>query len=190
MTNSCMPAAAELTPIRIRRAPEGRGGFDRVYRDSWAVAVDVAPEDAFVPIERIGGGTGYYYANWLWHVRGMMDRLAGGAGLRQGRRDAARVQVGDKVDCWRVVEFEPDRRLRLALEMRCPGQGWLEFRVRPDGEGSIVSQEAIYETGGLPGCIYWYLSYPFHELIFQRMLRNIGKAGQEWAAKRSGGGQR
>ncbi len=146
--------------------------------------VDLHPEDAFAPIRRIGGDTGWYYANWLWQLRGLLDLLIGGIGLRRGRRDPDQVEVGDAIDCWRVQQFEPDRRLRLALEMRYPGCGLLEFEVTGNGSGSTIRQTATYATGGFWGCLYWYSTYPAHEMLFQGMLRNIGAAGRAWADHR------
>ena len=99
-----------------------------------AVHVDVDAERAFVPIATIGGTRGWYYATWLWRVRGAMDLLAGGVGMRRGRRDPNKLAVGETLDFWRVEAFEPGRRLRLAAEMKVPGRAWLEFEVVPDGE--------------------------------------------------------
>ncbi len=164
--------------------PISPGRFSLLFRDSRSIMVDLHPEDAFAPIRRIGGDTGWYYANWLWQLRGLLDLLIGGIGLRRGRRDPDQVEVGDAIDCWRVQQFEPDRRLRLALEMRYPGCGLLEFEVTGNGSGSTIRQTATYATGGFWGCLYWYSTYPAHEMLFQGMLRNIGAAGRAWADHR------
>jgi uncharacterized protein YbjT (DUF2867 family) len=146
--------------------------------DSRAVTVDVNPAYAFRPLARIGGSTGWYYADWLWRLRGFLDLLIGGVGIRRGRRDPDWIRVGDTIDWWRVEEFEPNRRLRLFAEMKLPGRAWLEFQVEPTRSGSIIRQTAIFDPVGLAGLAYWYGVYPLHELIFAGMLRNIAKAAQ------------
>jgi uncharacterized protein YbjT (DUF2867 family) len=151
--------------------------------DSRAVRVGVSEAQAFAPIRRLGGATGWYYADWLWRLRGFLDLLAGGVGLRRGRRDPDRLRVGDTVDCWRVEALEPDRRLRLRAEMRLPGRAWLEFEVLPEGEGARIRQTALFDPIGLAGLLYWYLVYPLHRLVFAGMLRGIARAaGEEGAA--------
>jgi hypothetical protein len=146
--------------------------------DSRAVAVDVDPTCAFRPIARIGGATGWYYANWLWSFRGFLDLLVGGVGIRRGRRDPDWIRVGDTVDCWRVEAFEPNRRLRLFAEMKFPGRAWLEFQVEPSGSGSIIRQTAIFDPVGIGGLAYWYAVSPLHKLVFPGMLRSIAGVAQ------------
>ena len=158
--------------------PRDWGGvrFGNRLVDSRMVHVDVPPERAFAPIQRIGGATGWYYAEWLWQLRGILDLLVGGVGMRRGRRDAASVQVGDAVDCWRVELFDPPRQLRLAAEMRLPGRAWLDFEVVAEGNGSTIRQTAIFDPVGLPGIAYWYGIFPLHQLVFAGMLRGIARA--------------
>jgi len=144
--------------------------------DSRSIRIQVPPEKAFEPIRRIGGATGWYYANWLWRLRGAMDRVAGGVGLRRGRRDPDGLCVGDPVDCWRVEALEPHRLLRLAAEMKLPGRAWLEFSVSGDSGGSTIRQTASFDPVGLLGRAYWYAVYPLHQIVFQGMLRNIAAA--------------
>jgi hypothetical protein len=141
--------------------------------------VSVQPEQAFDPIVRIGGKTGWYGANGLWLSRGFVDLLVGGVGVRRGRRDDERLRVGDTVDWWRVEIIEPNRRLRLLAEMRLPGRAWLEFEVKPEDNGSTIQQTAIFDPVGLSGLAYWYLLFPIHHLIFSRMLRNIAAAAEQ-----------
>jgi len=145
--------------------------------DSRTVHVPVPARAAFAPIRRIGGATGWYYANWLWRVRGFLDVLVGGVGLRRGRRDPEHLLVGDALDFWRVEAYEPDRRLRLAAEMRVPGRAWLEFEVEADaeGSGSTIRQTAVFDPAGLLGLAYWYAIYPLHARVFAGMLRAIGR---------------
>jgi uncharacterized protein YbjT (DUF2867 family) len=146
--------------------------------DTRCARVALPPEQAFAPIRRIGGSTGWYYANGLWALRGFIDLLFGGVGLRRGRRDPERLRVGDVVDFWRVEAVEPERRLRLAAEMKLPGRAWLEFEVEPDGAGSLIRQTAIFDPSGLLGNTYWYMLYPMHKLVFSGMLRGIAAAAK------------
>jgi len=156
--------------------------------DSRSATVELGPERAFAPIKRIGGKTGWYGANRLWLSRGFIDLLAGGVGVRRGRRDPEQLRVGDPVDWWRVEAIEPNRRLRLAAEMRLPGRAWLEFEVEAKGDRSTIRQTAIFDPAGLSGLAYWYVLYPVHHLIFSRMLKNIVAAAENsqegWAANR------
>jgi tryptophan-rich sensory protein/uncharacterized protein YbjT (DUF2867 family) len=141
--------------------------------DSRTVTIAASAAEAFAPVRRIGGKRGWYCANWLWRLRGTLDLLVGGVGLRRGRRDPESLRVGDTVDCWRVEALEPNRRLRLASEMKLPGRAWLEFEVT-EGEGkSTIRQTAIFDPVGLLGRAYWYVVYPLHQYVFAGMLRGI-----------------
>ena len=146
--------------------------------DQQTAATDLSPAAAFAPIRRIGGQNGWYFANSLWRIRGFMDLLSSGVGLRRGRRNPEHPAVGDALDFWRVEAYEADRRLRLFAEMKVPGRAWLEFEVEPAGSGSVVRQTAVFEPAGLAGLAYWYLLYPFHAWIFRGMLREIVKRGK------------
>ena len=145
--------------------------------DSRTRTVDLTAEQAFIPIRRIGGKTGWYYGNWLWKIRGFMDLLVGGVGVRRGRRDPNHVKVGDTLDFWRVEQIEENRILRLAAEMKVPGRAWLEFEVTENDGVTTVRQTAIFDPVGLFGIVYWYSLFPLHEFVFRGMLRNICKAG-------------
>jgi len=159
------------------RNPREWGGvrFGNRLVDSRVVRVDVPPERAFAPIQHIGGAAGWYYAEWLWQLRGFLDLLVGGVGMRRGRRDAEGLEVGEAVDCWRVEMFDPPHQLRLAAEMRLPGRAWLDFEVDADGSGSIIRQTAIFDPIGLWGLAYWFGVYPLHQLVFAGMLRGIAR---------------
>ncbi len=146
--------------------------------DSRTAHVTVPPEQAFAPIARIGGRTGWYYGDWLWRLRGFLDLLVGGVGVRRGRRDPTRLVPGDTVDWWRVEAVEPNRLLRLAAEMRLPGRAWLQFEVAAHATGSTITQTAIFDPVGLLGLAYWYALYPLHGLVFSGMLRGIGRAAE------------
>jgi len=161
----------------ILNAPHWGGAkFGRRIVDSRTVHVSFSPPVAFGPIEHLGGKTGWYYGDWLWRVRGLLDLLFGGAGMRRGRRDPDRLLAGDTLDFWRVEDIQTDSLLRLAAEMRLPGRAWLQFEVKLDGAGSLVRQTAIFDPAGLLGQLYWYLLYPVHQLVFAGMLRGIVNA--------------
>jgi uncharacterized protein YbjT (DUF2867 family) len=155
--------------------PASWGGvrFGSRLVDSRIAQVSRPPASAFAPIRRIGGKTGWYYGDWLWRLRGFLDLLAGGVGLRRGRRDPDWLRPGETLDFWRVEAFEPNHLLRLAAEMKLPGRAWLEFEVVGDASVSIVRQTAIFDPVGLSGLLYWYVLFPLHQLIFAGMLRGI-----------------
>jgi uncharacterized protein YbjT (DUF2867 family) len=144
--------------------------------DSRVRRVERPPALAFKPIERLGGETGWYAWNWLWRLRGFVDLLVGGVGMRRGRPFGDVLHVGDALDFWRVEGFEPGRRLRLAAEMRLPGRAWLEFEVEGDDAASTIHQTAVFEPLGLLGQLYWYALYPAHQLVFGALLRGIATA--------------
>lgn len=171
-------AVSSGRPLRPSRV--GRVGPRFV--DSRSVRVPYPPARAFRPIRRIGGEQGWYFADWLWQIRGVIDLVVGGVGMRRGRRDPDRLAPGDTVDFWRVDAFEPDRLLRLTAEMRLPGRAWLQFEVKPCDGGSVVCQTAIFEPNGLGGMLYWYGLYMAHGIIFTSMLRNLVRAMDESAA--------
>jgi uncharacterized protein YbjT (DUF2867 family) len=143
--------------------------------DMYSIMVSDTPEQAFKPIRRIGGKIGWYYANWLWQFRGLIDKLLGGVGLRRSRRDSDHMQPGDVVDFWRVESYEPNRLLRLRAEMKLPGRAWLQFEVVPHTQGSIIYQTAIFDPHGLAGRLYWFGLYPIHRFLFKRMLKHLVK---------------
>ena len=147
--------------------------------DSRATRVAVSPATAFAPIRRIGGRTGWYFADWLWDLRGFLDLLAGGVGDRRARRDPSDLRVGDTLDWWRVERYEPDRLVRLYAEMKVPGRAWLEFEVTPDGDGAIIRQTASFDPVGLAGLVYWWGIYPLHQLVFRGMLAGIARAARQ-----------
>ena len=180
-------AAAGWSADALETATALRWGGLRVRSrlvDTRAVDLAVPPAAAFGPIRRIGGANGWYYGDWLWRLRGLVDRLIGGVGLGRGRRDGEHLAGGDTLDCWRVEAYEPDARLRLAAEMKVPGRGWLEFEVTPRAGGACtVRQTAAFDARGVGGRCYWHVLYPIHVLLFAGLLRAIarravGEAGQ------------
>jgi uncharacterized protein YbjT (DUF2867 family) len=159
--------------------PWGGTRFGNRLVDSRSTRVAAAASRVFATVEQIGGEAGWHYANWLWTTRGWLDLLVGGVGMRRGRRDPARLQVGDVVDCWRVEAIERDRRLRLQAEMKLPGRAWLDFEVRPDGEHARLTQTATFDPVGLWGLAYWYAVWPLHQLVFAGMLRGLARTAEK-----------
>ena len=147
-----------------------------VLTNEKTVRVPLPPDQAFSPICRIGGKTGWYYGNALWRIRGLIDLLIGGVGMRRGRSDPDTPHPGSTLDFWRVELYEPGRLLRLFAEMRVPGRAWLEFRAEPDGCSTVLRQTAQFEPSGLGGLLYWYFLWPIHELMFRGMLRRLAAA--------------
>ncbi len=162
-------------------APQLWGGtrYGNRLVDSRSAHVSASPAQAFAAVERIGGAAGWPYANWLWTLRGWLDLLMGGVGMRRGRRDPQRLGVGDTLDCWRVESIQPGQRLRLAAEMKLPGRAWLEFEVQPDGNESRLRQTATFDPLGLWGLAYWYGVWPLHQLVFAGMLRGLSHAARK-----------
>lgn len=161
--------------------PKGYGGTRYGSRivDSRIISTSASPENIFSAIESIGGDTGWYYANWLWQIRGILDRMVGGVGMQRGRRDPEHLRVGDIVDCWRVEALESPCKLLLRAEMKVFGRAWLQFEVDETDAGSKIRQTAVYDPHGLCGLVYWYALYPVHELVFAGMLRGIACSAAE-----------
>ena len=130
--------------------------------------------DVYKAFTRIGGHRGWPYMNWTWRLRGSIDRLIGGVGMRRGRRDPEELRVGEALDFWRVEEVDPGRLLRLRAEMKLPGSAWLQFETTPINESmSNLTQTAYFASKGLAGLLYWYLLYPIHGLIFSGTIREL-----------------
>lgn len=154
--------------------PDWAGG--PVFEDRREIRILASPQAVFRAVCRIGGGQGYYAADWLWRLRGWMDRLVGGPGLRRGRRDPETVGFGDALDFWRVTGIEPDRRLQLRAEMKLPGEAVLEFDITSaeDADGTCaLMQTARFKPHGLIGLLYWYAVVPLHGVVFRGMLDGI-----------------
>lgn len=136
------------------------------------------PESVFWAVARIGGDNGYYSSDWAWSLRGVIDSLVGGVGLRRGRRDPQHLRHGEALDFWRVSNVEPGRFLQLHAEMRLPGEAWLEWEIEPWGDGSKLRQKASFYPRGLLGRLYWMVLVPFHRRIFGQMLRGVLDAAE------------
>jgi hypothetical protein len=175
--------------VSTRRAdpqPDGRTAADPMPTDpEWAgatiltdrqvVHTSATPEALFHVVCALGDDQGWLVGDWLWGLRGSIDRVVGGVGMRRGRRHPTELRVGDVVDFWRVEALEPARLLRLRAEMRLPGDAWLEWSILPEREGALLVQRAIFRPRGLFGRTYWYAVTPFHRFIFGRLARRVAQ---------------
>ena len=174
-------------------ATSRRGAAPKVFTQEAGMLIErrrkhvaAAPADVFAVCLGIGGGHGYGYGDWLWEARGAVDRLAGGVGLRRGRRDPRDLRVGDALDFWRVEAVVPARLLRLRAEMKVPGRAWLQFETLPEGDGTLLVQSAYFAPKGLPGLLYWYGLYPVHARIFSGMIAALAAGASRPGARPSG----
>ena len=168
--------------------PDWAGGT--VFLDTRSSVVHATPAATFDAVCRLGGQSGWHRGTWLWGVRGWMDRLVGGPGLRRGRRHPEQLAYGDALDFWRVTEIDPSRHLQLRAEMRLPGEALLDFRIEPvdaDSAGGAATscrlvQEARFLPRGLLGLVYWYLVLPFHSVVFNGLLAGIARRAETYRA--------
>ncbi len=156
----------------------GGARFGNRILDARSCDVTATPQRVYQQVTRIGGTHGWYGYDWLWHLRGAIDLMIGGVGMRRGSPPAAQLRPGAAVDFWRVESMEPGHRLRLAAEMKVPGRAWLEFEVVPRPGGATLRQTAMFDPVGLGGLLYWYALYPIHRLIFARMLASLAAAAE------------
>lgn len=170
--------AADALPIRWA---EGAFQYRRQRHDvAWfgkSAAVDVStnapPDKVWRQIAAIGGGQGWYFATWIWRLRGAIDRLLGGVGMRRSRRHSSELRVGDPLDFWRVAEVESGSRLTLVAEMKLPGSAVLELATEPSGAGTVMRLRAHFHPAGTPGLLYWYVLWPIHKVMFRGLARAI-----------------
>ena len=161
--------------------PEWAGGA--VLEDRRERVTALPPAAVWAAVSAIGGDRGYYAADWLWWLRGVLDRLIGGPGLRRGRRNPTELHLGDVVDFWRVSALEPGRRLELTAEMLVPGTAILRFELTPEGaQGTRVTQTARFRPRGLLGLAYWYAIAPLHAYVFPGMLGGLVRAAERGRA--------
>jgi hypothetical protein len=147
-----------------------------ILRDRQRIRIKGDPRRILNKIFSIGGETGWYYANWIWKIRGMIDKMAGGVGLRRGRRNATELNPGDSLDFWRVLIADKENmRLLLFAEMKLPGEAWLDLRILKKNDGYYLYQTATFMPHGLSGRLYWYLLLPVHLFMFRGMLRALAK---------------
>jgi uncharacterized protein YbjT (DUF2867 family) len=168
--------------------PDWSGGT--VYRDERSTTVAARADDVWKAVEGIGGDRGWYSFPLAWAVRGLLDRLVGGVGLRRGRRHPDRLAVGEALDFWRVEALDRSRLLRLRAEMRLPGLAWLEFEVDDAPDGVTLHQRALFVPRGLAGHLYWWTVAPFHHSVFGSMIRNVAAAAEAVASEPSPPGER
>ncbi len=150
-----------------------------LVRETRRKRTSAGPEEVFAVVSSLGGSRGWLFWNWAWSLRGALDRVVGGPGLRRGRRHPSEILAGDAVDFWRVESVSEPHLVRLRAEMKVPGSAWLQWDIEPDGAGSRVIQTALFAPVGLTGTLYWNLLYPVHKIIFAGMLRSIVRAAEE-----------
>ncbi|MCK9640972.1 MAG: SDR family oxidoreductase [Prolixibacteraceae bacterium] len=145
-----------------------------ILHDRRSLKIKGDPDKILEKVFSIGGETGWYFANWIWNIRGVIDKMVGGVGLRRGRRNATDLNPGDALDFWRVlIADRPNKRLLLFAEMKVPGEAWLEFRIVLREDGFYLTQTATFMPKGLSGRIYWWGLLPIHLVMFQQMIRAI-----------------
>jgi uncharacterized protein YbjT (DUF2867 family) len=138
------------------------------------VVVDLPPDPIFRAYIGLGGDRGWLYMDWAWEIRGWLDKLVGGVGLRRGRRHPDEIWVGESLDFWRVEALEPNRLMRLRAEMKVPGDAWLQFESLPSENGkTLLRVNAYFDVHGVIGLLYWYAMYPFHKFIFDGLTRRL-----------------
>jgi uncharacterized protein YbjT (DUF2867 family) len=169
------PETTWFDAFDVRKLPSNFTGVrDGMLVDRRERATNATPSQVASIFTQLGGKAGWLYGDWLWGLRGWLDRSAGGIGLRRGRRSATDLRLGDAVDFWRVDAYEPNHLLRLRAEMKLPGKAWLEFSAERGDDGrTCFTQTAFFEPRGLFGFLYWYAVTPFHHLLFDRMASEI-----------------
>ena len=174
--DTCWADAGEIITPEWAHCGDADWAGGTIMQCGYRVRIKATPDEVWLPVSRIGGNTGWYYADSLWWLRGLMDRWFGGVGLRRGRRHSTELRVGDALDFWRVLEVETKERLLLLAEMKVPGEALLEFKIHPVGnQYTDLEMLSRFLPKGLWGMLYWYTLYPFHERIFFGMLKAIAK---------------
>ncbi len=172
--------AGKMPPVEALHEGDPRWAGGTLFEDRRSCQVKASAADVWSVIVRIGGENGWYYADWLWVFRGVLDRLAGGVGLRRGRRHSSQIFPGDALDFWRAAQVSEGKRLLLTAEMKLPGKASLEFKIIPSENGQcVLEQTARFWPRGLLGILYWYLVSPFHTVIFSGMMKSIGKRAEQ-----------
>lgn len=176
---SCWSDSGEMNPHEWVKSGDAAYAGGSVLTCAYRVILNSSSEKAWRLISGIGGQNGYFFGNWLWRARGIIDRWVGGYGLDRGRRDSLETRVGDALDFWRILRTEPPARLSLAAEMKMPGRAVLDLQLRPVGKKQIeLCLVSRFRPQGLAGLLYWYSLYPWHVILFKGMLKAIGrKAG-------------
>jgi hypothetical protein len=174
--DTCWADAGDIITPEWAHCGDANWAGGTILQCGYRVRINAALDEVWLPIIRIGGRTGYYYADLLWWLRGLADRWVGGVGLRRGRRHPTELGVGDALDFWRVLDVAPKERLLLLAEMKVPGEALLEFKIYSMGnQYTDLEMLSRFLPKGLWGMLYWYSLYPFHERIFFGMLQAISK---------------
>jgi len=174
--DSCWMDAGQLLTPEWAHCGDASWAGGTILQCGYRARFKASAQDVWQPIKRIGGQSGWYFGNWLWHLRGMIDRLVGGVGTRRGRRHPTEIGVGDALDFWRVLEVEPVRKLLLVAEMKLPGEALLEIQIKAEADDrSELIMLSRFLPRGLLGILYWYALYPFHQWIFAGMLKGIAR---------------
>lgn len=175
--DTCWMDAGDMLEPEWAHCGDAEWAGGTIMNCGYRARIKATVDEVWQPVSRIGGRTGWYFGNFLWRLRGIMDRLAGGVGLRRGRRHPTEIRVGDALDFWRVLEVEPPQRLLLVAEMKTPGEALLEFQITPLAKEEVEFQMlSRFLPKGLFGILYWYGLYPFHQWIFYGMLKAIAKS--------------
>ena len=146
-----------------------------LYTSCYSLMTEKKASSLFLSICRIGGKEGWFHSNWLWRLRGALDRVLMGVGTSRGRKRASSLEMNDVIDFWRVEDYKIDKRLLLRAEMKLPGKAWLEFSIQPEGQKNCLSVKAYYQSHGIMGKIYWYMFLPFHVFIFRNLIKMIDR---------------
>jgi uncharacterized protein YbjT (DUF2867 family) len=157
--------------------PSWSGGT--LFLDHQIIPTEAGKEHVYWAFSRIGGSTGYYWLDWAWRIRGFLDQLVGGVGLRRGRRHPTDVRPGESIDFWRVEFVKPGTVMRLRAEMKLPGEAWLQWEVRETENGTDLVQSAWFRPRGLWGRLYWYVMLPVHKVVFPNMAGRIAATAEE-----------
>jgi uncharacterized protein YbjT (DUF2867 family) len=174
--DTCWADAGEILIPEWAHCGDAEWAGGTIMSCGYRTRIRASANEVWQPISRIGGRTGWYFGNSLWRLRGMLDRAAGGVGLRRGRRHPSEIGVGDALDFWRVLNLEAPYRLMLVAEMKMPGEALLDFQITPVATDQVELQmHSRFLPRGLGGILYWYALYPFHQWIFFGMLKSIAK---------------
>jgi len=174
---TCWTDAGALHPPEWAHCGDADYAGGTVLECGYRVRIGATAEEVWKPVVKIGGKTGYYFGNYIWRLRGILDRLVGGVGLRRGRRHASQLLVGDALDFWRVLEVDASRRLLLLAEMKTPGEALLDIKIEPVGDNTTeLKLHSRFLPKGLGGILYWYTLYPLHQWVFRDMLKAIAKS--------------
>lgn len=163
---------ADLRPFKPYITDPAWSGGTKLF-DERIRRTSATPKEVFAAVTSLGGEKGWHRGEWLWRVRGVLDQLWGGPGVRRGRSHPTQLHIGDYVDFWRVEELSENEHVKLHAEMVLPGDAWIEWMIEPLGTGSLITQRATYKPKGLLGRLYWYVVAPFHFLVFPGLLQGI-----------------